>query len=224
MIKACIWDLDGTLLNTLEDLADAVNHTLAAHSYPERTLEEVRRFVGNGAALLIQRAVPAGTGTEDEARCLAEFRAYYQAHSQEKTRPYEGITELLQELKRRGIRNAVVSNKFEAAVKSLCDAYFPGLIDVAVGDQPGYRTKPAPDNLLRAMEALRVKREEVLYLGDSDVDVETAENTGVPCGSVLWGFRDRDCLAEAGARCFLTKPAELLRLLDELAVGSEGDR
>ena len=213
MIKACIWDLDGTLLNTLEDLADAVNYTLAAHGFPQRTLEEVRMFVGNGVTLLIKRAVPSGTLPEEEAECLKEFRKYYQLHSEEKTRPYDGIPELLEELRRRGIQNAVVSNKFEAAVRKLCEFYFPGCMDAAVGDQPGFRTKPSPDNLYRAMELLKVKKEEILYLGDSDVDVETAANAGVSCVSVLWGFRDRNCLEVAGAKTIIEKPCELLDIL-----------
>lgn len=203
-----IFDLDGTLLDTLADLTDAVNHALKLHGYPVRSIQEVRTFVGNGAGLLIRRAVPAGTAEAEIAAVLGDFRTYYDAHCQIKTAPYPGIPEALARLGER-YPMAVVSNKPDSAVKLLCGRYFPGLY--AAGETPDCARKPAPDMVLRAMAALGVER--CVYIGDSEVDIATAENAGVPCLSVLWGFRDRPQLERAGGRRFCERPALLPQML-----------
>ena len=209
MKRAVIFDLDGTLLNSLEDLAAAANFALRNRRFPERTVEEVRRFIGNGVPLLIKRAVPTGTSPEVEDACLADFRTYYSKHMFDCTVPYPGIPALLEHLKEQGYHLAVVSNKFEAAVQALCRHSFGTLFHEAIGDRDGYRKKPAPDNLLRCMEQLGVSREEVIYIGDSPTDIETAENTGVDFIGVLWGFRD-----EAEMRGYTKAP--LARTAEEL--------
>ena len=199
MIRAAIFDLDGTLLDTLGDLHAAVNVALAAFGLPPRSLDEVRRVVGNGIRDLMTKSVPEGTAYPHFEECLAAFRAHYSAHSTDLTHPYEGILELLRSLRARGIATAIVSNKFDGAVKALADHYFPDLIDVAVGEAPDRRKKPAPDTVLAVLDALSVRPEEAVLVGDSDVDILTAKNAGTAGIGVLWGFRDRACLAAAGA-------------------------
>lgn len=211
--SAVIFDLDGTLLDTLQDLCDSTNYALALHGLPPRSLEEVRRFVGNGVGLLIRRAVPAGTDPALEARCLANFRAHYLHNMEHRTAPYPGIPELLDGLKQAGIKLAVVSNKFDGAVKGLCRAYFGGQVDVAIGEFPGVARKPAPDTVFRALEELGARPAGAVYVGDSEVDIETARNAGLPCLSVGWGFRDADFLRQQGAELILPSPAALLDLL-----------
>lgn len=206
-----LWDLDGTLLDTLEDIAGAVNHAMDVFGYPQRTMEEMRTFVGNGARRLITLAAPEN-GDVDAA--LAEFHRYYDAHCQIKTKPYDGILDALAELGRE-FPMAVVSNKPDSAVKSLCDQYFPGLY--ARGESADCPRKPAPDMVYKAMESLGV--ETCIYVGDSEVDVLTAKNAGVPCLSVLWGFRSQAQLEEAGAAYFCENTAELTKIIKEM-VGS----
>lgn len=208
MKNGILFDLDGTLLDTLEDLADAVNHVLRQFDYPERTIGEVRRFVGSGAALLIQRAVPEGADPEP---VLAAFRTFYDTHCQVKTKPYEGILDALAELGKE-YPIAVVSNKPDSAVKALCADYFPGVY--ARGESSDCPRKPAPDMVEKAMEAIGVER--CIYVGDSEVDVATAQNAGVPCLTVLWGFRDREELETAGAKHFCDDPADLIGALKDL--------
>lgn len=217
MKKAVIFDLDGTLINSLDDLAAAANAAMRQYGFPEHSVEEVRRFVGNGVAMLIHRAVPAGTPETVEAECLAYFRSYYFSHMTEQTLPYPGIRSLLEALRKEGLLLAVVSNKFEQAAKELCRLYFGELLDLAVGDLPGYQKKPAPDNLLRCMEQLKVERPEVIYVGDSPTDIETAANTGVDFVGVLWGFRtEEEMRAETEAPLAKT-PGELLEDIRKLA-------
>ena len=211
MKTAILFDLDGTLLDTLEDLKDAVNHTLREKGYPERTLEEVRCFVGNGARKLMELAVPAGADAED---ALSAFRTYYNAHCQVKTRPYAGIEAVLDTLKQE-YPVAIVSNKPDSAVKTLCADYFPGLY--ALGEAADCPRKPAPNMVYRAMEVLGA--EKCIYVGDSEVDVLTAKNAGVPCISVLWGFRNREELVQAGADCFCEKTEDILAKIEELIHG-----
>lgn len=199
-----LWDLDGTLLETLEDLADATNYALGQYGCPPRTLDEVRRFVGNGAARLIRLALPGGAADPDWKAVLETFRGYYNTHCRVKTRPYPGILEALAALGRT-YPMAVVSNKPDSAVKPLCRGYFGDIY--ARGESPDCPRKPAPDMVFRAMEAIGVER--CVYVGDSEVDVATAKNAGVPCLSVLWGFRDRQSLTEAGAEHFCERPEEL---------------
>lgn len=210
MIKNVIFDLDGTLLNTLEDLRDSANAALEAFGYPPRTTDEVRRFVGNGVRLLMIRATPGGEQNEKFEEILAYFRRHYAEHCFDQTRPYDGILPMLDRLKTAGIGLAVVSNKFDAAVRELCRRYFPDQIAIAIGEREGIRKKPAPDSVLQAMRELHADPSESLYVGDSDVDIETARNAGIPCVSVTWGFRDRDFLLAHGASVLIDDPSELL--------------
>lgn len=203
MKTGILFDLDGTLLDTLEDLMDAVNYALHQFGYPKRGLEEVRCFVGNGAANLMSKAVPYGADPQPALDC---FRAYYDAHCRIKTGPYKGVLDALREIGQE-YPMAIVSNKPDTAVKALCADYFPGVF--ALGERSDCPRKPAPDMVRRAMEAIGVER--CVYIGDSEVDVATANNAGVPCLSVLWGFRRRQELEAAGARYFCAHPAELMR-------------
>ena len=209
-----IFDLDGTLLDTLGDLAASVNYALRTHGMPEHSLDDVRRFVGNGVRKLMERAVPDGADNPRFDETFATFRQYYMAHSLDTTRPYEGIPETLATLKARGCHLAVVSNKMMAATQALCHHFFPDTIEVAIGEDEaaGIRRKPAPDTVSAALKALGVGKEDAAYVGDSDVDILTACNAGIPCISVLWGFRDRDFLISHGAQTFITHPAELLTI------------
>ena len=205
-----IFDLDGTLLSTLSDLAACTNYALRTNGLPERSLDEVRQFVGNGIQKLIERAVPDGMGNPKFHSTLNTFREYYLEHSCDETAPYPGIIEMLAELKRSGKRIAVVSNKFYAATQNLCSHFFGPLVEVAIGERDGIRKKPAPDTVIEALKQLGVGRVGAVYIGDSDVDVATARNSGLPCISVLWGFRDKDFLLEHGAVAFISEPSELL--------------
>ncbi len=208
MRTGILWDLDGTLLDTLEDLADGVNYAMDRFGYPRRTLDEVRCFVGNGVRRLIALSAPDGA---DVDAVLKSFHDYYDANCQNKTRPYHGILEALAVLGGK-YPLAVVSNKPDSAVRSLCGRYFPGLF--ALGERTGCPRKPAPDMINRAMEAIGVER--CVYVGDSEVDVLTAHNAGVPCLSVLWGFRDRTELETAGGIHFCEKPEELVEKIEEI--------
>lgn len=209
-----IFDLDGTLLDTLGDLAASVNYALRTHGMPEHSVDDVRRFVGNGVRKLMERAVPDGADNPRFDAAFATFRQHYMAHSLDTTRPYEGIPEALEALKARGCHLAVVSNKMMAATQELCRHFFPDTIEVAIGEDEaaGIRRKPAPDTVFAALKALGVGKENAVYVGDSDVDIQTACNAGLPCISVLWGFRDRDFLISHGAQTFITHPAELLTM------------
>ena len=190
--RACIFDLDGTLLDTLDDLADAVNHALAACRLPLRSRQDIRRFLGNGVrSLVTQSAAPMADAHMTE-RALTLFRAHYLEHSMDKTKPYGGILPLLDALKAHGVRTAIVSNKLQEAVTGLADHFFAGRIDVAIGEREGIRRKPAPDMLLEGLRLLDATPEETLYVGDSEVDYACAQAAGIDCASVLWGFRDED--------------------------------
>ncbi len=207
-----IFDLDGTLLDTLTDLAASCNYALRTHGMPEHSIDDVRRFVGNGVRLLMERAVPGGAGHPDFEATFATFREHYMQHSLDTTRPYPGIPEVLAELKKRGCRLAVVSNKMMAATVELCRHFFPDTIEVAIGenDAAGIRKKPAPDTVFAALKELGVEKDGAVYVGDSDVDFKTSVNAGIPCVSVLWGFRDSDFLIQHGAKTFISAPSELL--------------
>lgn len=215
-IKAVLWDLDGTLLDTLDDLAASTNAALAQYGLPQRTRDEVRAFVGNGVRKLIERAVPQGTDEATVGRVYDAFVAHYGLHSRDHTRPYDGVIPMLDALLAGGVRLAIVSNKIDFAVKELSRAYFGERMSSAVGDAPGRRRKPAPDSVMEAMRQMGVAPEETAYVGDSDVDVETARNAGVACCAVSWGFRSERCLREAGAERIAATPQELLRLLEAL--------
>ena len=210
-----IFDLDGTILDTLADLAGSTNAALAACGYPQRTIDEVCRFVGNGIRKLIERAVPAGTSAEDTDRVFAAFRAHYAQHSMDATRPYEGIAEMLDGLKKAGLQVAVVSNKVDDAVKALCRRYYPGVFAAAVGERPGVRKKPAPDAVDAVLAELGVARGRAAYIGDSDVDIETAKNAGMDGVIVTWGFREAAFLKEKGAQRLVDTPAALFEALTE---------
>lgn len=191
MYKAVIFDLDGTLLNTLTDLYNAVNHALCTFGFPERTIDEVRRFIGNGVKKLMERSTPAGTSEKVNAECLDCFRAYYLQHMSDNTAPYEGVNELISALREKGIRTAVVSNKLHSAVADLCKDYFEG-IEEAIGVSVEEERKPNPVNVLKVLDIFGISADECIYVGDSEVDVETAHNAGVKCIGVTWGFRDED--------------------------------
>lgn len=208
-----IFDLDGTLLNTLDDLRDSLNVVLTGHGYPARTLDEVRRFVGNGVRKLIMRALPEGF-TEDELNlCENEFRKQYKDNMQNKTMPYDGIIELLAKLKSLNYKLAIVSNKFDAAVKGLSKDYFGDLITVAIGESEGVRRKPAPDSVYKAIEELGSDLSHAIYVGDSETDAETAKNAGIPCIGVTWGFRSREILESCGVEYIVNKPEEILSII-----------
>ena len=212
MKTGILFDLDGTLLNTLEDLKDATNAALRHFGCPERTLEEIRTFVGNGARNQIRLSLSGRADDPDLDAVLEWYKAYYADHCQIKTAPYAGIGGMLETLKGKWPM-AIVSNKPDNAVKTLCAQYFPGIY--ALGEDADCPRKPAPDMVFKAMQAIGVER--CIYVGDSEVDIRTAKNAGVPCVSVLWGFRDRDILEDEGGRYFCTDAAELPDLLEEIA-------
>lgn len=210
-----IFDLDGTLLNTLEDLTDSVNHAMEAFGYPVHTIEEIRSFVGNGAPKLIERSIPQGTENPSYDAALAAFKEHYAAHCEDKTNPYEGIMELLMQLRDKGYRMAVVSNKFDGAVKRLCKKYFGDYIEVAIGESADVKRKPAPDTVYRALRELSSDASRAVYVGDSEVDIQTAKNASLRCISVTWGFRTEGQLRDAGAdeNFMIGTPQALLPLL-----------
>jgi len=212
-VKAIVFDMDGTLLDTLQDLTNAVNVALAKYGLPEKTVAEVCKVVGNGARNLVKGVVPEGESHPDFETIFEDYKAYYAAHCEEETKPYAGIWELLQELKKRDYKMAVVSNKPDGAVKILAEKYFPECFQVAIGDMEGYKRKPAPDLVYKALEELGAKKEEAIYVGDSDVDLMTAMNAELPCVPVTWGFRDREFLMFHGASVFIDEPTELLKVL-----------
>ena len=211
--QTAIFDLDGTLLDTLEDLYLAVNAALARHSLPGRSRDKVRMFVGNGVEMLVRRAVPAGTDEETTLATLSDFKEIYAATCEDHTGPYDGILPMLTALREKGVRVAVVSNKFDAATKRLCAKYFGDLVEVAIGERQSVHKKPAPDTVLEALRELGVTAAGAVYIGDSDVDIETAVNCGMPCISVTWGLRDEVFLAEHGASTLVHTPSELLGVI-----------
>lgn len=211
MKKVVIFDLDGTLLNTLDDLADSTNYALSRFGYPTRTIDEVRQFVGNGVAKLIERAIPEGKNNPNFEKCLAIFKENYAQNMYNKTAPYNGIIEMLSNLKSKGIKIAVVSNKFDLAVKELCKKYFEEFIDFAAGENEaqGIRKKPAPDTVISVLNEFNFAPEDAVYVGDSDVDIMTAKNSKMLCISVTWGFRDEKFLLENGATILINAPSEI---------------
>lgn len=215
--KAVLFDLDGTLLDTLDDLTDSVNVILERYGFPRQERKEVRRYLGNGSERLMRAVLPKNINEADFAKYLEEYKVYYEGHKEEKTGPYPRIPELLWELHRRGLKIGVVSNKFDLAVKGLCEKYFSPCIDGAVGEMEsaGIRRKPAPDMVFAAAEWLGVAIEDCLYVGDSEVDILTAENAGMDCVSVCWGFRDEGELREAGAKRLAHTAAELRKIILE---------
>ena len=207
--KTYIFDLDGTLLSTLADLAASTNYALRTHHMPERSLDEVRRFVGNGVKKLMERAIPDGLNNPLFEETFATFRQHYMQHNLDTTQPYPGIMQLLEQLKAEGKNIAVVSNKFYAATRELCRHFFGDLVPVAIGEREDIRKKPSPDTVIEALRELGVDKEGAVYIGDSDVDIMTAKNSGMPCVSVLWGFRDKEFLLEHGATTLISQPEDM---------------
>ncbi|MGN0368552.1 MAG: HAD family hydrolase [Wujia sp.] len=213
--KLVVFDMDGTILDTLEDLKTATNHALKRYDMPERSLEEVRAFVGNGIRKLMERAVVEGTSGDLFEKVLNEFQIFYKKHSMDTTKPYNGIVDLLRQLKKLGYKTAVVSNKIDFAVQDLVQDFFEGLFDMAVGDRPDFKKKPSADSVKFVMRSLGVKPEETIYIGDSDVDLQTAKNADLDCIAVEWGFRDRLFLEEHGATNFAKQPEDILTFLEK---------
>lgn len=211
--QAILFDLDGTLLNTLEDLADGVNHVLRVQGWPLRTIDEIRCFVGNGIHKLMERAVPKGTSEEELENSFQKFKVYYSTHCRVKTIPYQGIPELLKVLRDAGIPLGVVSNKNEEAVKTLVSTFFPDIFSAVVGQSPVRAPKPAPDMLLYGAKLLGFPAEVCLYVGDSEVDKATADRAHMDCASVAWGFRDKKLLNSLCPKYLFEDPTDMLALL-----------
>ena len=211
--KLAVFDLDGTLLYTLEDLCASVNYALAQEALPLRTLDEVRNFVGNGILKLIERAVPPGTDREQTLRVFAAFKAHYALHSTDTTRVYEGVPELLEGLKNAGFRLGVVSNKADSAAGPIIAHYFPGVFDCVVGERENVRKKPAPDAVLEIIGNMGLNVGDCVYIGDSEVDIQTAENAGCDCISVSWGFKNREFLLNNGAKIVCDSAYALVKAL-----------
>lgn len=210
---AVVFDLDGTLLNTLSDLTASTNYALKARGYPERSIDEVRSFVGNGIADLMRKAVPMGTSNEDAERALAMFRSHYAEHCADLTAPYEGILPLLDALKAEGFGIAVVSNKIDSAVRALCRRYFGDRIDTAAGEREGIARKPSPDSVFYVLNELSCKCDRAVYVGDSDVDIQTAANAEMDHIGVSWGFRDKSFLLASGATRIADIPNDIFKFL-----------
>ncbi len=213
MITTVIFDMDGTVLNTLDDLATSVNYVLKRFGMPTHCTEDYRLYFGNGIRYALKCAVPAGTEEETIDRMLPLFREHYNAHCLDRTGPYEGIPELMRGLREKGYKLAIVSNKIDSAVKELNARFFHDYVDVAIGEREGIRRKPAPDTVIQALAELKSVKDEAIYVGDSEVDLQTASNAGLPCITVLWGFRDKEFLAEQGATVFANTPKEVFDLL-----------
>lgn len=211
--KTIIFDLDGTLLNTLTDLYNSVNYAMRSCSFPERSMDEVRRFIGNGVHTLIRRAAPKGITEEQYWAAYNAFEEHYAKHNRDYTAPYDGIPELMRELKKRGYQLAIVSNKIDFAVQALKQEFFDDTVDCAVGDSEGIENKPAPDMVYKAMKELGAELGECVYIGDTDVDLATAENSGMPCISVSWGFRSRAELEGYAAPMIADLPSDILGLV-----------
>lgn len=211
-INTVIFDLDGTILNTAEDLTDSLNSVLIREGYPARSIEETKSFTGEGYGVLLKRALPSGTDDEVVKQCEELFRNEYSLNLSNKTRPYEGILPLFKELKNRGIRIGVVSNKRDEATKEVCLRYFGGLVDAAIGDNKQRERKPSPDNLYEAIRQLGTETHRSVFVGDSDIDVKTAGNAGVRFIGVSWGYRSREVLIGEGADYIIDEPCQLLTL------------
>ena len=213
MKKLAIFDMDGTILNTIEDLADSVNYCLKEYGFPTRSLEEITSFVGNGIHRLIELAVPEGTDEKTVDEVFKLMLSYYKDHCTIKTRPYDGIERTISELRTMGIKTAVVSNKADSAVKSLCIDYFDGLFDYSVGDKPGQNRKPAPDSVNAVLEYFGISKEDAVYIGDSEVDLATARNAKLDVIMVGWGFREEKFILEQGAEFVIHEPGEIIELI-----------
>lgn len=208
-----VFDLDGTLLDTIDDLSDSVNFALSERGFAPHTVSEIKSFVGNGVAKLIDRSVPEGTSEQEKANTLESFKRHYAGNCENKTKPYDGVVKLLNDLRNDGYKIAVVSNKIDSAVSVLCKKYFGERVDFCIGDRAGLARKPAPDAVFEALKKLSAVPETSIYIGDSDVDIRTAENAGMDCISVSWGFRSKEFLIKSGASVIADKPADIFLLL-----------
>ena len=211
-----LFDLDGTLLNTLDDLADSVNAVMKKEGYALRTKDEIMAFIGDGVKMLMKRSLPQETCEEDIHRCLSQFREIYMKNMLNQTKPYDGILDLLRKLKSMGLKIGVVSNKLDEATKELCSLFFEGNVDAAIGDNHERKKKPAPDNVFEAMRQLHAVKDKTLYVGDSNVDMQTAQNAGLTCVGVTWGYRSREVLLEEGADYIIDRPDQLTGLIESL--------
>jgi len=209
-----LFDLDGTLLNTLDDLADSVNAVMQKEGYQQRTKDEIRKFIGDGVKTLMERSLPQGTPEKEILRCLDMFREIYQQNMCNRTKPYEGIPSLLTRLKEMGIKICVVSNKMDEATKDICGLYFREEVDVAIGDNLDRKKKPDPDNVYEALKQLGSHKDKTIFVGDSNIDMITAKNAGLACVGVTWGYRSRETLQEAGADHIIDEPDQLITLIE----------
>lgn len=212
-VNTVIFDLDGTLLYTLEDLTDSVNYALSEVNAPQRTIQEIKSFLGNGVYILIKNALPEGADELKISKCISIFKEHYSQNMFNKTKPYDGIIDLLKQLKQNGYKTAVLSNKFDSAVKTLVTHYFDGLIDTAAGQKENIDKKPAPDGVNEIITELNADKSECIMVGDSEVDIQTANNSGIPCISVTWGYKDINFLYNNGAETLIYSPDELLELI-----------
>jgi len=211
--KTVIFDLDGTLLYTLEDLKDSVNFALSKFNYPPKNLEEIRNFVGNGVKVLMELSIPQGKNNENFNECLAIFKTHYAQNMYNKTKPYDGIIEMLENLQNLGFKTAVVSNKFDLATKELCKKYFAEKIEIAIGESENIRKKPAPDSVFKVMEILNSNKNSTYFVGDSEVDIQTAQNANLKCISVTWGYKNKEFLLKNGAKFLANSPQEILKII-----------
>ena len=214
-INTIIWDMDGTVLDTLTDLRESVNYVLGLYNMPPHSIEDYRRYFGSGIRHALECAVVPGTATDTIDEMIPLFKEHYDIHCLDNTCPYEGITEVMKNLKAAGYKMAIVSNKIDSAVKELNERFFSDSVDTAIGEREGIKRKPAPDMVEQALKELGSKKEESIYIGDTEVDLETARNSGLPCISVLWGFREKDYLINEGAVTFADAPDELFGILQE---------
>ena len=208
-----IFDLDGTLINTLEDLADSVNYSLRLYGFPTRQIAEIRNFLGHGIRRLMELSIPNGLNNPQYEKCLSDFKNHYSSNMGNKTEPYKGIIELLEQLTNKDYKIAIVSNKFDKAVKELNEIYFGGYIKVAIGESENVSRKPAPDSVFKALEELSADVDKAVYVGDSEVDVKTAKNSGLKSIGVTWGYRGREVLKQVGADYIIDSPGELLKII-----------
>lgn len=214
MRKLVIFDLDGTLLYSLEDLMNSVNFALAVFGYELRTMDEISSYVGNGVQYLLRQAVPDNISEEDFQLCFECFKDHYSKHCCDKTRPYDGVIEMLKILKAKGVKVGIVSNKYQSAADETCKHYFDGLYDMVLGESDVCRRKPSPDGINIMCEKFGVEKNEAIFFGDSEVDIKTGDNAGVYCVSVLWGYRDRDFLSRNGAKLFVSNPLDITNIID----------
>lgn len=215
MIKAVIFDLDGTLLNTIDDLTDSTNFALSNFNYPRKSIMEIKNFVGNGVEKLIERAIPMGKENKNFNACLKLFTIHYSQNNCNKTCPYNGILDLLTQLNQNNIKIGILSNKYDNAVKNLCKKYFSKTFDIAQGETDKIKRKPCADGVLNIISEFNLKKNEVIFVGDSEVDIQTAKNAGIDCLSVLWGFKDKDFLIKNNAIHLISKPSEILDYINK---------